>query len=81
VGFFASALRAPASKPTKSDPIPNLFFFRGRWVTSFDTADFPLFSRGGLFSALFEEAMEICFSLCYNECVYTKSIAKGEMSA
>ena len=35
----ASALRAPAPKPTKCDTIPNAYLFSGKWFTSIDITD------------------------------------------
>jgi len=68
-------------RAAKQARVFNLLFVLIYHIAPWKASIFPLFSRGGLFSALFEEPMEICFSLCYNKCVYTKSIAKGEMSA
>ena len=40
VGFLASALRAPAPKPTKCDTIPSAYLFSRKWFTSIDITDF-----------------------------------------
>ena len=40
VGFLASALRAPAPKPTKCDTIPSAYLFSRKWFTSIDITEF-----------------------------------------
>ena len=39
VGFLASALRAPAPKPTKCDTVSNAYLFSVKWFTSIDITD------------------------------------------
>ena len=39
VGFLASALRAPAPKPTKCDTIPSAYLFSRKWFTSIDITE------------------------------------------